>query len=375
MPAPVYISATNIISPLGNTTAANFAQIVAGNTALKHTIIPGAKPIEVCAAIIPNSSIPEYALPYTRFEKLLIVSITDALAQAGIDAASPRTAFVFSTTKGNIDMLQEGFYKNIHPKRIYLSHAAKAVSQHFGNPNVPIVVSNACISGVMALVTGARMLRTSQYDHVVACGGDIINDFTASGFQSFKALSDEPCKPFDQLRKGLNLGEAFGTVVLSAQPIAGAVQLLGGASSNDANHISGPSRDGGGLKIAIAAALRESGLTAPKIDMVSAHGTATPYNDEMEAIALDDLGLAHAPVNSLKGYLGHTLGGAGLVETIMSARALQEQMLIKTLGYETHGVSRPINVTTATLPHHLTNCLKTASGFGGCNGALILQRP
>ncbi|CAN5364891.1 beta-ketoacyl synthase N-terminal-like domain-containing protein [soil metagenome] len=378
MSYPVYISSTNIISPLGNSTDANFKQIIAGKTALKQATIEGARPIEACAAIINESEIEQTLSPlqqvYTRFEKLLIISIGDALKNAGIDAAAPRTAFVLSTTKGNIDMLHEGLYPNIHPNRIYLAQAAKAVSECFHNPNTPMVISNACISGVMALIMGARLIRSGQYDHVIACGGDIINDFTASGFQSFKALSDVPCKPFDKDRNGLNLGEAFGTVILSAQPTEGAIKVLGGASSNDANHISGPSRNGSGLKVAIQATLKESSLHTNQINMVSAHGTATPYNDEMESIALDDLGFGQVPVNSLKGYFGHTLGGAGLVETIISAESLRQQMLLKTLGYESHGVSRPTNITTATLPYSLNTCLKTASGFGGCNAALILQR-
>jgi 3-oxoacyl-[acyl-carrier-protein] synthase I len=283
-------------------------------------------------------------------------------------------AFVISTTKGNIDMLHNDAYPGVDASRIYLANSAKAVAGYFHNPNNPIVVSNACISGVLAIVTAARLLRSGQYDYVIACGGDIINDFTASGFQSFKALSDEPCKPFDKERIGLNLGEGFGTMVLTAKPIIGGIQILGGASSNDANHISGPSRTGSGLKVAINAALKESELAAVQIDTVSAHGTATSYNDEMEAVAFDDLGLASAPTNSLKGYFGHTLGGAGLVESIISAHALKNQMAIKTLGYAAHGVSRDINIIAETRPQSLSTCLKTASGFGGCNAALLLQR-
>lgn len=376
---PIYIAADNIVSPLGLTTAANFEQVVAGYTGIAPVSIPGAKPIEVYASIIQQAAVDEASKhinsPYTRFEKLAIASITDALQQSGIDASSSRVGLVLSTTKGNIDMLHTGLYPNIDPDRIYLAQAAKAIARHFNNPNTPLVISNACISGVMAIIAAARMLRSGQFDYVIACGGDIINDFTASGFQSFKALSEMPCKPFDANRTGLNLGEAFGTMVLTATPIEGAMQILGGASSNDANHISGPSRTGSGLKLAISAALKQYNLSANQIDTISAHGTATPYNDEMEAIAFDDLGLAHAPINSLKGYFGHTLGGAGIIESIISAHALKNQKLIKTFGYETHGVSRPIKVIDKTESQPITTCLKTASGFGGCNAALILQRP
>lgn len=377
MPQPIYIAADNIISPLGIAASENYGNVVAGKTGIAINTIPGARHIEVYASIIPLQTIESLeplSKPYTRFEWLLIASIADAVARAGIDASSPRTGFVVSTTKGNIDMLHEGAYPGIDPKRIYLATSSKAVAGYFNNPNTPIVVSNACISGVLAIVMAARLLRSGQYDHVIACGGDIINDFTVSGFQSFKALSDAPCKPFDKNRTGLNLGEAFGTMVLSAKQKDGAIKVLGGAISNDANHISGPSRDGSGLKVAIRAALKESGLLAEHIDTVSAHGTATPYNDEMEAIAFDDLGLSNSPTNSLKGYFGHTLGGAGLVESIISVHGLKHQKLIETLGFEEHGVSRGINVIAKTTSQTLSTCLKTASGFGGCNAALILQR-
>jgi 3-oxoacyl-[acyl-carrier-protein] synthase-1 len=379
MPQSIYIAADNIVSPLGFTTAANYVNILGGKSGISANIIASAKPIEVCAAIIPQAAIDEattnLAQPYTRFEKLLICSVSDALLKAGVDATSVRVGFVVSTTKGNIDMLQQGAYPSINANRIYLANSAKAVTSYFKNPNTPLVISNACISGVLAIVTAARLLRNGQYDYVIVCGGDIINDFTASGFQSFKALSEEPCKPFDKERTGLNLGEGFGTMVLTAKPIAGAIQILGGATSNDANHISGPSRTGSGLKVAINAAIKESELAANHIDTVSAHGTATSYNDEMEAITFDDLGLGQMPTNSLKGYFGHTLGGAGLVESIVSAQCLKNQMLIKTFGFETLGVSRNLNIITETRSQPLFTCLKTASGFGGCNAALILQCP
>lgn len=376
MLTPIYIAADNIISPLGITAHDNYANVLAGNSSIILNTIPGARPMEVYSSIIPQQTfdaLGELPKGFTRFEQLLIASIKDAVGIARIDAASPRTGFVVSTTKGNIDMLHQGAYPGIDPKRIYLANSAKAIADHFSNPNTPIVISNACISGVLAIVMAARMLRSGQYDHVIACGGDIINDFTASGFQSFKALSDAPCKPFDKNRTGLNLGEAFGTMVLSAKPIESAVKVLGGAVSNDANHISGPSRDGSGLKVAVNAALKESNMSIEKIHTISAHGTATPYNDEMEAIAFDDLGFRGIPINSLKGYLGHTLGGAGLVESIISANALADQRLIKTLGYEERGVSREINIINCTSTGTINTCLKTASGFGGCNAALILQ--
>lgn len=374
----VYLQYDNIVSPLGFTTADNFTHVLAGKSGLATTTIAGAQALQVCAGIVANgplqnafhhiSSNPAY----TRFEKLCILSMHQAISNSGVDSASPRTAVIISTTKGNIDMLYPNSYPSIPAERLYLASAAQAIAKYFSSNNQPVVISNACISGVMAIVTGMRMIKFGQYDHVIACGGDIINEFTASGFQSFKALSDEPSKPFDKDRTGLNLGEAFGTVVLSKTPAD--IEIFGGAASNDANHISGPSRDGSGLKIAINKALTDSGKSVMDIDFVSAHGTATPYNDEMEAIALDSLGLAEKPVNSLKGYFGHSLGGAGLVETIISTQTIRQGKIPATLGYHKHGVSRPISVVRETLSKPTNHVLKTASGFGGCNAALIFGK-
>ncbi|MBC7891052.1 MAG: beta-ketoacyl synthase, partial [Sphingobacteriaceae bacterium] len=148
----------------------------------------------------------------------------------------------------------------------------------------------------------------------------------------------------------------------------------GGAISNDANHISGPSRTGDGLSTAIGGALRAARLSAEVIDFVSAHGTATRHNDEMEAAALTWAGVQAAPVNSLKGYFGHTLGAAGLIETLVSARSLRENRMLPTAGFSQSGVSTPLNIPSTLHLASLRHCLKTASGFGGCNAALVLSK-
>jgi 3-oxoacyl-[acyl-carrier-protein] synthase-1 len=151
--------------------------------------------------------------------------------------------------------------------------------------------------------------------------------------------------------------------------------MMSGATSNDANHISGPSRTGEELSVAIKRALAEAGLQSADINMVSAHGTATPYNDEMEAKALHLSGLSNAPLHSMKSYTGHTLGAAGVLESAMIIKAMQEQQLIPSAGYEEHGVSVPVNVTTAMQPATINYVLKTASGFGGSNAAIVWGRP
>jgi 3-oxoacyl-[acyl-carrier-protein] synthase-1 len=225
-------------------------------------------------------------------------------------------------------------------------------------------------------MAAARMIASGLYDHAVVTGGDAISEFVISGFQSFQALSPDPCKPFDINRTGLSLGEGCGTVILTADStmtgFAQPVAYLGGATSNDANHISGPSRDGEGLYLSIAPAMKEAQVTPDDLDFVSAHGTATPYNDEMESLALTWAGLENVPVNSFKGYIGHTLGAAGVIETILSIYSIRNNILFKSAGYSENGVSRPLNVIMEHTSKSVRKVLKTASGFGGCNAAIVV---
>lgn len=304
-----------------------------------------------------------------------MASIAGALAGSPVPVSSDRTALIISSTKGNISLLEnEPLPASLH-KRISLNYSAKLVSARFGFVNQPVVISNACISGLLALLTGMRLIRSGQYDHAVVAGADVISKFVLSGFQSFQAISALPCKPFDAARDGINLGEAAGTVILTADKhFSSGIKLSGGSVSNDANHISGPSRTGEELYLAIKKAMQAAGLAAGDIGLVSAHGTATLFNDEMEAKAITLAGLQSVPVNSLKGYYGHTLGAAGLIESIISMQSLKENVVIPTRGFENMGVSKPVNICSTLYETSFRHCLKTASGFGGCNGAMIFSK-
>jgi 3-oxoacyl-[acyl-carrier-protein] synthase-1 len=237
------------------------------------------------------------------------------------------------------------------------------------------VISNACISGILALVTAMRLIRSGRYDTAVVAGADVISKFVLSGFGSFQAISAGPCKPFDQARDGINLGEGAGAVILSGKDrYRGQLRIRGGSVSNDANHISGPSRTGEELARVIIRSLADAGCVPEEIDFISAHGTATLYNDEMEARAITLAQVQGAPVNSLKGYYGHTLGAAGLIESIVTLQSMREDRVLPSLGYETNGVSAPLNICSSLLHTPLDHCLKTASGFGGCNAALVMSK-
>ena len=315
------------------------------------------------------------ACEFTRVEKMLILSITDALKQTTIDITDPQTLIIISSTKGNIDLLGEEHH--FGKDRIYLWKMAEVVAGFFKNPNTPLVVSNACISGLLAILVAKRLLEAGSYKNVVVAGADMVTHFVVSGFQSFKAVSPQPCKPFDETRDGITLGEAAGTIILGTtanenEEIPGCI--AGGASSNDANHISGPSRTGDGLYLAVKNAMNESGLSVSDIGHISAHGTATVYNDEMESKAFGLAGMQDIPLNSLKGYWGHTLGAAGIIESIAGIHALKENFLIKTQGFSNLGVPVEITIIDEIRQKEQKSFLKTASGFGGCNAAVIFKK-
>jgi len=376
----VYSIADNIVSPLGLESKDNWDNIVKGISGVRSNSILSIHSKSFFASLLDEEVVTDALREhtsvngYTKLEKMFILSILNATKQCDVDLTSARTLFVFATTKGNIDLLGKGASNSYPTTRIGLAAMAKHVTSLFGNPNNPLVISNACTSGVLALITSGYYIKENSYDKVVVTGGDIISEFTFSGFHCLQALSQGICKPFDKNRDGINLGEACATVVLSGNPTPSSIELKAGATSNDANHISGPSRTGEGLFRAITNALSYSHTSHTEIGYTSAHGTATPYNDEMEARAFYSAGLEQAPVNSLKGYFGHTLGAAGILETIMAMWAMKKELIIASKGYTENGVSVPLQVVKENTAKKINKCLKTASGFGGCNAALLLEK-
>ena len=375
----VFIASDNILSPIGLTAAGNFMQFTAAVSGVKMQEDASLSPYPFYASLFNKgaSFLNEASKKaYTKFEKLLITSISDALQKdSSINAGDKKTILIISSTKGNISLLETEVCSKELENRIALSTSAKLVAKYFHFTNKPIVISNACISGLVAIITGMRLIQSGQYDNAVVAGADVISKFILSGFQSFQAISSDRCKPFDAARNGINLGEGAGTIILSSnKKYAGGIRIAGGSISNDANHISGPSRTGEELNFAITKAMKDAHVAATDIGFISAHGTATLFNDEMEANAITLANLQHVPVNSLKGYFGHTLGAAGIIESIISVYSLQQNMVLPTLGFENPGVTKPINVCSSVYKSTLKNCLKTASGFGGCNAAIVISK-
>ncbi|MBZ4189813.1 beta-ketoacyl-[acyl-carrier-protein] synthase family protein [Niabella beijingensis] len=372
----VFVLSQNIVSPLGSTAQENFDALCADRTAVKVHQDAARSDVPFCAALFGPSFFNEEATAFTPFESLLKASVADAIRLAGIDPADPDTALILSSTKGNISLLEDHTVTVELKKEVGMTVSAEKIAGHFGFKNRPLIVSHACISGTLAIITARRMLEAGRYKTIVVAGADLITRFILSGFQSFHAVSDVLCKPFDAHRNGINLGEAAATVVLSTErPQGGTVLTVsGGGVSNDANHISGPSRTGEELFMAIDHAMKEAGIEPAAIGFISAHGTATVYNDDMESRAINLAGLEEVPVNSLKGYYGHTLGAAGLLETVIGLESLRAGMIIPTKGFEVPGTVKPLNVCSALVETPVSAFLKTASGFGGCNAAIVVQK-
>lgn len=371
-----YIQAHHVLSPLGNGTAENWQAILDGRTGVRIQVREDFRNQPICAGLFSAGQWQSMNLAaghdYTLFETILYLSIQSAVKAAAVDLADPRTLLVLASTKGNIGLLQDAAAEDPQ-SLVSLSASASKLARALGYRAEPIVVSNACISGMTALLTAKRLIEAGAYDRAVVAGADCISPFIVAGFRSFQALSDEPCRPFDLHRKGINLGEGAATIVLGKAPAS--IRLSGGSTSSDANHISGPSRTGAEMAQAIQMAMQRAGVTEKDIAGICAHGTATPYNDEMEAKAFGLSKLAAAPVFSLKGYFGHTLGAAGLLEMAISAASLESATLPASKGFQEHGVSVPIKIAAeqTSLPG-MQHLLKTGSGFGGCNAALVISK-
>ena len=382
-----YIIADNIISPLGETSEDNYLSVKSGRSGIR-AYEPG------------TCNIPEgfYAsLLFEDFETLALKSAQKAIGNAlknianeqknignaqknianeqknignaQLELKGKRTAFILSSTKGNIE------------ENISLADSAQRIARQLGIDAQPIVVCNACISGLSALILGNRLIDSGLYDSAIVCGCDTPRQFILSGFQSLKALSPEPCRPFDMERMGLNLGEAAATLILSKNPIQGNSWRMGdGFIRNDAFHISTPSKTADGLYLSLQRTLesfkKEVSSACEQIDMkahlafINAHGTATLFNDQMESVAIGRAGLSDLPANAYKSFWGHTMGAAGILETIISMKAIDDNTILGAKGFSELGVSEKMNICAENRPTDKKGFIKMLSGFGGCNATI-----
>ena len=374
----VFRIADNIISPLGRTTAENFQAMKAGQSALRHyDSYSGRLEDDYVASRFTYTERQQLMVGgLTWFESLIYHSVSEALSQCSIDIGSKRVLFVVSTTKANVEYLGSEDYETMLPVE-----SAQRIADRLGIKTQPIVVCNACISGVAAIITAQRLLSAGSYDYAVVTGCDVMSHFVVSGFQSLKALSPEPCRPFDIERLGLNLGEAAATMIMvnSEEGIVKGEEewrIVDGAIRNDGYHISSPSPKGEGCASAIRYVTggNEEARGERRVDAVNVHGTATMYNDQMESKAIEASGLSEVPINTLKGYLGHTLGASGILETIITMLSVSEGELVGSRGFSEAGVSGKVRISSEPMGVGRNGFVKVISGFGGCNAAIYMHR-
>ncbi|CAD0222012.1 beta-ketoacyl synthase [Chryseobacterium sp. D764] len=374
----IYITDYNCVTPLGFNVDSNWNALLEGKSGVAlHKIIDNQDAFY--ASMIDSEKLNEEfnrffaqnTINFTRLEKMLLLSLLPLVEKHTV---SKDTAFLLSTTKGNISLLKN---QSELPEGVYLSKLAQKIADFFGFKTKPIIVSNACVSGVMAISVAKNMIQAGKYKDAFVIAGDELSEFVISGFNSFQAIGSGPCKPYDKNRNGINIGEAAAAVYITSNPSQNEkfrFKVLGDSAINDANHISGPSRTGDGLYASISNAMDEAKVSPEHIDFISAHGTATLYNDEMEAIAFNRMELQNVPLNSMKGYYGHCLGASGLLESIISMESALHRTLLPSKNFEEMGVTQPLNIIKENQSAEIKYILKTASGFGGCNAAVVLEK-
>ena len=367
------VVSTNIVSPLGMSSQENWRAVMQGRSALRRLENYKGIPLPFVASVFTPEQVEELAVEgFTRFESLAIRSITEALTHTDLDVHGERTIFILSTTKADVEELGFVAEKDGDYHRPALS--ARRIAEHVGIGGGAIVCCNACISGVSAQILADRLIGCGHYDNAVVCGADLVSSFTASGFLSFKSLSNEACRPFDADRQGLNLGEAAATIVFTrADSLRDGDWLFErGEMDNDAFHLSTPAPSGEGARKVLEAVMADR--DASELAFVSAHGTATMFNDQMESVAIEKAGLSAVPLTALKGWFGHTLGASGVLEVILGMTAVSESVVLPLRGFREIGVSGKVNISPELRATDKNSFLKMISGFGGCNAAALYRR-
>ncbi len=398
----IVITATGIHSALGTGKNEHLASLRAGKDGLRHpvhlqTIHAG----EILLGEIdkPNETLTRMAgLPgnnpgYTRTTLLAMSAMAELLKDADLCTLlrSEPFAFINANTVGGMCTVENMYPDFISEKQtgpftqyintLDCAESTEHIARHFGVKPLMATISTACSSSANALVLGARMIRQGLVKRAICGGCDALSRFTVNGFRSLKNTDDQRCRPFDEHRNGLNLGEGAGYVLLEKEPDAvqrgATVQaiLSGYCNSNDAYHPTAPSPDGSGALRTMKGALDMAGLTPEDIGYINAHGTATISNDDAEGKAIEQLFSDDIRYSSTKPYTGHTLAAAGIIESIFSIWALQEQIVYPNLNFRTPMLEmRTTPVTTLLENVALQHVMSNSFGFGGNNVSLIFSK-
>ncbi len=320
---------------------------------------------------------PVESAPGERAWRLARLATGEALAQAG--GADSEMALVVATTKAAIERGQRYLEGDAPAQALYempLHRMATRLARELGLRGPVRTVSVACASGTTALGHAMRLIRRGRARRVLVVGADALCGFIVRGFASLRALADAPARPFDADRTGLSVGEGAAALVVEAGDGPALARIAGYGGSNDANHITGTSRDGSGLARALRLALADAGIDGAQVDLVSAHGTGTRFNDAMEGKGYRSvLGGNRAAVHGMKGATGHAMGAAGLLEAVLCVRGLQAGLWPPVAGLQTPDPEIDLDpVCGAPRPVDARWALSSSSGFSGINSAVVLCR-
>lgn len=391
----IVVTGVGVVSPYGIGLGSLKAGLLSGKSCLERAeddVYPGFK-----GTIAQVRGLPPLAeglsARYSRTDQLAVTAAQDAITNSGCDRASLLDCgIVMASTIGGLTEIDTGIARDpaawyrrpgglVRAASYPVAHVADAVGEHFGSRGPRVAISVACASGAMAIALAANMLLEGDAPIVLAGGCDPLCAFTLSGFNSLQALDPNPCTPFDQNRKGLNLGE--GSAALILETLAGATArsanvlavLRGWAMTNDAFHPTAPRKEGSGLADCIRLSMEMAEVSGDDVGYVNAHGTGTPLNDSAEANAYEIAFHGRnrpIPVSSTKSYFGHCLGAAGALEAAITLIAVRSGALFPTLRL-THPIESPgvewLRGEVKRQP--LPLAMSASSGFGGSNTVLI----
>jgi 3-oxoacyl-[acyl-carrier-protein] synthase II len=370
----VHVTEVRVITSLGDSLEATWDAAMKGKRGMGPIGRFSAEAYEGQIAALIND------LVWTS-ERSIIDELLNRLL-SGKQSIPSDTALITATTKLGIDNLERRRRgESVRVRDILPSSMPEMVSTKLGISKRGFNISASCTSSTIAIAEASAMIATGMTEAVLICCADVITEFIFSGFSALKIVSPSPCRPFDRDRNGITLGDGAAMLLLMSEDRAkkerrpSLAVVRGWGVANDAFHITSPVKDGSGLVAAISKAIRRAGLTADDIPAISAHGTGTTYNDLMELKAFNQVfGERKMPAYSIKGSIGHTLGAAGGIEVALATKALEEQIIPPTVGFENpeEGAEGLISSKPASFKGNYM--LTSNSGFGGINATIILEK-
>lgn len=398
MKAPVFVAGTGTISAIGNNVAESLDSLMnsrAGMNQMHYLNSAHRNRLPVAEVKLNNEELAQLAglsKTKSRTALLSLVAAKEAMQQAGIESfAGLRTGFISATSVGGMDKTENFFTEFLSDNskgklRDVVNHECGSVTElvadALGIKDYITTISTACSSSANAIFLGARLIRNNIVDVAVAGGTDALTKFTLNGFNTLMIVDEKLCQPFDENRRGLNLGEGAGYVVLVSEKIAAtlknkpAIILSGYCNANDAYHQTASSPDGTGSYLAMSGALKKAGLQPGDIDYINLHGTGTQNNDIAEGTAIKRLFEPHYPkMSSTKTFTGHTLGASGGIEAVFSVLALQRDIVFPNLRLQTPMVDLPFVPERELIKSHkMKHVLSNSFGFGGNCSSLIFSK-